>query len=346
MQYSEAVRDINSALSTSNLATDDATLGSVILLGLYEALTFDGSKSPTNWANHIEGALQLVGMRGDAQFDTPLGRALFIDVADCARLSYHKRLIPVPPSLLRLEKTLRKNGPLDGDMSHISDGIAAMIAGMTDKSSDRHQPVRVVAQGRLLELEIRKFTETLWEMQPYSQQTTTDAAAYNGVSHSYNSAHAARHWNGLRLMSMFVNKWICRAANEAIAAQLSGYQICDISEMTAIIEKATAQVNEMAEGVLGSIPFFKTQAEARCSSVAFARWLIWPLTVVATSTLVPDEAREYAEENLRRLRDTIGIKETKSHLAESGRPDDWCVQLREFFLHDTNKSRLHPFIHS
>lgn len=342
MQYSAAVRDTNHALSTPGLATEDATLGSVILLGLYEALTFDGSKSPTNWANHIEGALQLVGMRSDAQFDTTLGRALFIDVADCARLSYHKRLIPVPPSLIRLEKKLRKEGPLEGDMSHISDGIAAMIAGMTDKSSDRYQPVRVVAQGRLLELEIRRFTETLWDMQPYTQHH--DATAYNGIAHSYNSAHGGRHWNGLRLMAMFVNKWICRAANEAIAAQLSGFQICDISEMTGIIEAATGQVNTMAEDVLRSIPFFKTQAEARCSSVAFARWLIWPLTVVATSTLVPDEARLYAELQLQSCKEVVGIKQAEDQSAEPARPDDWYVSKNFFgFLQNINYCQVASF---
>lgn len=334
-QYSTALADTNLALSTPKRATADGTLGSIILLGLFEALTFDGTKSPSSWTSHIDGALQLVTMRGDDQFKTELGRSLFIDVADCARISYHKRLQPVPPKLMRLERILRKAARLDGEMSQVSDGIAAMIAGLTQKSHDPFQSLRVVAQGRQLQTQILNFAEDLYGMRPYTliPYDETPLGAYNGIAHEYESAHSARHWNGLRLMGLFVNKWIHRAAGQAIQTQLGGTKVCDIAEMATIMDEASAQVVKLAEGVLGSVPYFVAQSGARCSTVAFARWLIWPLTVVASSKLVSEPAQEYARRQLAYFGRVVGLElgaEGTETVDTSGRPDDY----------------LHLFIHS
>lgn len=274
-------------------------------------------------------------MRGDDQFKTELGRSLFSDVADCARLSYHKRLQPVPPKLMRLERILRKEAKLDGEMSQISDGIAAMIDGLTNKSDDPFQSLRVVAQGRQLQAQVITFAEALYDMRPYNllPEDEIPKEAYNGIAHTYESAHAARHWNGLRLMGLFVNKWIHRAAGQAIQTQLGGTKVCDVAEMATIMDEASAQVAKLADGVLGSVPYFVAQSGARCSTVAFARWLIWPLTVVASSKLVSEPAQEYARKKLAYFGNVVGLElgaEGKETVDTSGRPDDY----------------LHLFIHS
>lgn len=167
-QYSTALEATNLALSAPKLAIQDGTLGSIILLGLFEALTFDDTKSPSSWTNHIDGALQLVKMRGDTQLETELGRSLFIDVADCARISPHVRLQPVPLQLIRLEKLLRKYTKLEGIMSHLSNGIATMIAGLTKNIGDPLQSVHVVAQGHILQTQIITLAEGLYKNVPIS----------------------------------------------------------------------------------------------------------------------------------------------------------------------------------
>lgn len=122
--------------------------------------------------------------------------------------------------------------------------------------------------------------------------------AYEGIAHTYDSAQTARHWNGLRLAGLFVNKWIYGAAREAIHTQLKGKKICNVADMMDVMEEASTQIVKLADGVLGSVSYFLSHSSVRSRTMAFARWLIWPLQVVASSELVSESARGYAKEQL------------------------------------------------
>jgi hypothetical protein len=75
--YVVALRLVGEALQSRDQATKDPTLVSVLLLDLFEKLTRT-HRSSESWTKHMKGAIELVKLRGDAQFRSVLGLRLFL----------------------------------------------------------------------------------------------------------------------------------------------------------------------------------------------------------------------------------------------------------------------------
>src|SRR6202000_600970 len=78
---------------------EDATLISVLLLGMYESILFRGRSSPTSWTAHATGALALLRLRGRGQFHSVLGRELFLHTTGTITASCVVRCKAVPEPL-------------------------------------------------------------------------------------------------------------------------------------------------------------------------------------------------------------------------------------------------------
>lgn len=76
-KYTKALSATVAAFKDPEAAAQDATLASVLLLGLFENIT---GRHLQSWSFHIEGAIQLVKTRGPTQLLTEIGLAMFIAV--------------------------------------------------------------------------------------------------------------------------------------------------------------------------------------------------------------------------------------------------------------------------
>ena len=72
----QAVRRIQQAVTNPKASNDDATLISIMLLGLFENMTATVESLPT-WGKHAEGAAALVKHRGNQMFQSNISRRLF-----------------------------------------------------------------------------------------------------------------------------------------------------------------------------------------------------------------------------------------------------------------------------
>lgn len=77
--YTQALAETAAALQDPKTAMQDATLASILLLGLFEDVA---STRPTlpYWNSHIPGAIQLVKARGPTQLRTKTGLELYFAV--------------------------------------------------------------------------------------------------------------------------------------------------------------------------------------------------------------------------------------------------------------------------
>ncbi|KAH8661651.1 hypothetical protein BGZ60DRAFT_90277 [Tricladium varicosporioides] len=75
-QYSKALKATNLALQNPAQQKTDQTLAAILMLGFYETVS-STSTNANAWYSHIDGAVQLVKMRGKKQFRTKVGHALF-----------------------------------------------------------------------------------------------------------------------------------------------------------------------------------------------------------------------------------------------------------------------------
>lgn len=78
-KYTKALSTIFAALRDQEAMKEDATLATVLLLGLFENITAK-TMGILAWGSHIEGAIHLVRARGSKQFQTKVGRDMFIAV--------------------------------------------------------------------------------------------------------------------------------------------------------------------------------------------------------------------------------------------------------------------------
>ncbi|PNY25432.1 White-opaque regulator 1 [Tolypocladium capitatum] len=78
-KYTRALSATFAALRDPDVAKQDATLASVLLLGLFENITAR-QLGMLAWGSHIEGAIQLAKVRGRKQLRTKVGLAMFIAV--------------------------------------------------------------------------------------------------------------------------------------------------------------------------------------------------------------------------------------------------------------------------
>ncbi|TAQ84730.1 hypothetical protein B7494_g6961 [Chlorociboria aeruginascens] len=78
-QYMKALKTVNLALQSPVDQKSDQTLAAIIMLGFFETITLVRSGNRA-WSAHVDGAAQLVKLRGRKQLRTKIGHALFVTV--------------------------------------------------------------------------------------------------------------------------------------------------------------------------------------------------------------------------------------------------------------------------
>ncbi|EED14729.1 conserved hypothetical protein [Talaromyces stipitatus ATCC 10500] len=330
MRYAAAIKETNIALMSAQLAITDATLASVLLLALFEAIAFQRSTSAKSWMVHVYGAVELIKLRGPRQFESALGRALFVDVSNNVYALCAQRRVAPPAAISELRAYL---GSIIGEdspevgLGHVADSMAKLLARMTVVGADRLDHEAVVHQGGELSAKIAHLMKQLEEICPYDFMCPADtpSPAYQDVAHHYQTPQAARHWNILRMMKLFVNKWIHRAATAIEDSLLNGDDTHAIFPAK-ILESATTDAQSMVVDILRSVTYFQCLPSSIYSNKTVARWLIWPLSAVATSSFATDSAQKYARDSLQTLGEYTGIPqaaEAINMVDEQQSMEDW-----------------------
>ncbi|KAF5641642.1 C6 zinc finger domain protein [Fusarium sp. NRRL 52700] len=307
--YLVAIQNINTALSLPQQATSDSTLASVLLLALFEAIAFHRCDSLNNWTFHVDGAVQLIKLRGPSQFDSALGRALFSDVSNHTYASCAQRRVPVPAAISDMRAQLGEfsgENSLVVDLGSVLDSMSRLLAKLTSTDAeDTPAPEVIVAQGCLLVSQIDCLLDQASTLFPCEVIPTAEAPdfAFNGIAHRYPSPQLARYWNILRVMKLFISKWIHRAATALVD---SNPTLDDCTDFTAtsrqnrlnLLDYTKTNAHKVAIDILCSVPFFESLAPHSYLSQTLVRWLVWPLSAVAASPLVGEPARVYARTKL------------------------------------------------
>ncbi|KIW17906.1 hypothetical protein PV08_05101 [Exophiala spinifera] len=317
--YATALKEVNLALASPTHVANDSTLASVLLLALFEAVAFQRSDSLNSWTVHVNGAAELLKVRGPSQFESALGRALFLDVSNGIYASCAQRRIATPAAISELWVHWRKIAGDDGPevgMGRVSDAMANLLARMTASGEESLGNEGVVREGLELDALLVHLLEQLEEISPYQTLPPVEVPtlAYNNVAHNYKSPQAARHWNVLRMMRMFVNKWVYRAASAMQDVSIGGVGSEEVILPERLLEMTARNSETMAFDVLSSVPFFQCLPSWRHSNQSMARWLIWPLSAVAVSMFVPVSAQMYARNSLQAIVKDSGLSQAAEAL--------------------------------
>lgn len=104
--YITALRLMSKALQDPELARKNSSLLAILLLDLYEKVTNKEPHYEGAWAAHLQGALALVKMRGDEQFNDPMVVRILLRVSTNQIISCIATHRPVPEDVVALRHAI------------------------------------------------------------------------------------------------------------------------------------------------------------------------------------------------------------------------------------------------
>ncbi|KAH7309941.1 hypothetical protein BKA65DRAFT_167940 [Rhexocercosporidium sp. MPI-PUGE-AT-0058] len=297
--YSEALAQTNAALASPNTAILDRTLISVLTLGLFEAIAFSSRRSPESWTTHTLGAVQLIRLRGNKQLKTSLGTRLFLQTCNNIRSSCIARSTPLPNEFVYFceqAKPFLDHSIPNARLGPLMDNIISLRVQLMAKHIGTHQIPALIHETLQLDEQVLTLMDMLppsWRYEAMPQHRIP-SWAYQGLAHTYADHRISRHWNTLHQTRLFANEVVWHLAAHVAWAKQHPELCLYIKDFDAEALQATAEANrtQVIGNIFASVPHFL--GEEGTAFGPAARFLIWPLTIVAERKLTPEPARRYA----------------------------------------------------
>jgi Fungal specific transcription factor domain len=253
-EYQGALRLTNAALGSRKEAIKDSTLLSIIILGIYETVAGFNQLSLKAWTEHINGAAALTKLRGSSQFDTPIGRDIFMQAVSHLLVSCIQREMPLPTHILELKvkaaEHLREPGPawqLLNAMAEFASFRAAVRAGTLAGIES------VVAAANRIDANFVRIFSTLPPSWHY-KTVYTDAdpeLIYNSSFDIYYDDWIPQVWNLMRTCRILLHGTI----RERLLDSFTAVSLLYIApESTAQFELSTEILIRMCNEILRSVP--------------------------------------------------------------------------------------------
>ena len=328
-KYPVALAGTQKALASPDLATLDSTLVSVLLLTLYEALVFRGRHSPKSWHAHVQGSAALLQLRGEKQFDSPLGWPLFSHASGNIRTSCVFLGVRVP---LALEELSGQAASLPASnyrvirLGYVLDELSVL------RCSESSIPVSErVMRTYELDNELIAIMTYLAHTSPVSEMRASDIPqpvyAYKNRATYHTSHKEAKQWNTIRTVRLILAQYIwaalkCEAVDSSVTLDM---QECPNEKWQWLRETMVDRAEEAISGILYSVPYSLELSQVPRAS---ANWLIFPLSAIAVSRLAPVSAKMYARNRLRFISTEYDLGQALESVKvamEGGHLEDWYV---------------------
>ncbi|KAG5920079.1 hypothetical protein E4U42_006320 [Claviceps africana] len=335
-RYTEALAQANDLLSRPETAVLDRTLACVLVLGLFEAIVFEGGGPPASWTAHTNGSLQLLRLRGTRPFRSSLSRKLSLHASNNIKTSCIQRSVAVPDDFIVLDRKLRSFSQHDGPFVMFSPVMHEVASIKARALADAD--CNLIHDALRLDREILLLCKTVPDWLTYETRPDAESPrwAYKRVCHRYTGVHAAKIWNSVRLLQVFLVSFIQEVVSppppqEAGAKwDLSRLRIPDPSKSLAryvaeLGDYARRSMDVIATDLLATLPTFMEGGDGgdgrRFAPVA--RSLAWPLAIVECSDLSPEAARDFAFRQLDVLAGDLNMPEALHPTRWEDSVDDW-----------------------
>ncbi|KFZ09429.1 hypothetical protein V501_05572 [Pseudogymnoascus sp. VKM F-4519 (FW-2642)] len=217
-QYIKAIQHTNAALRDPSTAKKDATLLTIIILGIFESVTGGSLRSLRDWVAHVMGACDVVKVRGHKGIESISGRRMLLQVTSNLLISCVQKGDPVPDDIAELIfaaiNTVRTKDLLNNIQSNESAFLVleCMIkfAKLRSDVVHCHETDPLVIYVRCIELD--SILENLSNNPPEHWRihtVFTDAAPdfiYNGRYHINTDYIVSQSWNALRIVRFMLNE--------------------------------------------------------------------------------------------------------------------------------------------
>ncbi|RYP27177.1 hypothetical protein DL768_011329 [Monosporascus sp. mg162] len=331
-EYSKALSKLNAALRDAEEQKTDSTLAAVLLLGMFENITGKqiGIKA---WNTHVEGAIQLVKIRGKKQLRAKIGLLLFIAVrtqmimhifstGNAPTLSddFWLKDAAKNPNAFECQRVCIKAGIVRGEVTRLMDGLQRTPENIEIvlQQIRRCQEVDQEAVRWMNNLpEHWRYETVAWENH-VPNNDYSKAEVFPGRVDVYADVYTTSVWNLVRTTRLVLHSLIVRCAA----------WVCAPVDYRTTPEYATAARTcvEISTDIIACIPYHLGWRLKRGNAVQRAQlgrfpcgeeentkaiagyFLAWPLLCVSTQDYTTDAQRAWIAGRLKYIGKELGIK--------------------------------------
>lgn len=338
--YIEALQATNDALRDPVRFTDDATVVSTLLLGLFESMTCIGSDSFQAWTRHIQGATNLLLHRGVEQCSTPLGQHIFQEVSSQLIASCTRIFKPFPESVLRLRNKAMQRYKIRSPSWMLSVFYIELVGIFNKICVSAQEPMLDDWEemlNRALELNdqitaLFNDLPDMWSYKIHRDESANPDIVYNGVWHEFKDMWVGRYLNSMRSSRMFLGITIlCLAHREW--SQREPAKLIRGKTYRLTVTEALVAMNRARDEVFASTPLMMgyvrdgkvhstsalesshtrlrgTNPVDKQSMAMGCYFMFWHLYVAGSLSINTMEARRWTAARLREIRRIAGIQKT------------------------------------
>ncbi|KAN0110626.1 hypothetical protein V8E51_007013 [Hyaloscypha variabilis] len=326
-QYAKALQQINEALLDPELALEDETLATVIILGLFEAFTGTNTQL-VGWSSHAEGAAMLVKMRAQKKQLSRLGQVLHVMARSQLVINCFVSSTPPPLGVGWWMQLGTKDG-IPCQIARLNLEIAALHAKANDVlaeaavnpgETDKIIEVQTMAQD--LEMKFKDWENTLDPAWTFSSVAWIDDVDESQLEHcscfpgrldEYRDISIATAWCMMRANRIMLGAGIVRT--NAWLHPEEDYRITPEFATTARISK------DLIEDIIAAVPTFlgkfpdaltmnrnpEIQKDVLGGKSSLALFIMWPLFVVSMSDHATEQQRKWVVGRLKFIAEEVGI---------------------------------------
>ncbi|KAL9598160.1 MAG: hypothetical protein Q9219_004657 [cf. Caloplaca sp. 3 TL-2023] len=249
--YSSAIALTRAVVNDPDKVRHDSTILSIMLLDLYEKMTYKEASFRGVTATHLNGALAVVKLRGDEQFSEPTVARMLRRLCSSLVITNVLGHKPIMSDLIALRTSLATHLPSLLDLKWRQADLVVEFASLRENlQRNGLSDVEAIRAFRALDA---KFVNAGVEAPPAWQFKTVHVQVK--TSHHFQSFHhihaadnVAHVWHTLRLTRILLNELIC---SKCLDCQKSHGSDLD---MPAIHRSAVSAIKEMATDICASLP--------------------------------------------------------------------------------------------
>jgi hypothetical protein len=259
-------------------------------------------------------------MAGKEQFDTPLGRALFLHSSANITTGFVRRGEPVPPALAELYSSTPSDldwhpaialGRMMGRLAELRSRGLRITEATVAQEGGMEELVGMLREARELEVAFEWYgINTPKEWMTVIPPEEAPPHAFRSIAHTYIAHMAARMWTSVRLARIALNQRMYNTSKRLVDFHKSlGSQLFEpplATELETMLETSSVRGRAVIHETFGVVPYFWDPRSSKPAKAFGARVLIWPLSIAHQSTLCEDDAREYAMSTLKAVAGSEG----------------------------------------
>lgn len=265
VKYVSAIRQVNSALTSSEMARKDSTLISVMLLGMFEVIVSPNQQSLETLTKHLNGAIELAKLRSKEQFETDIGKRLFKSLSLNVVSNCLIQGNPIPEEFIALRKHMPNlHGP-DAPGPQFLDLMIRWLEFAHDCNANVYPtPSAIMAAALDLDGDMQHFGETMPPKWQYNTIHTTSnpELVYEGFYHLYEACFIAQLWNNWRLARIRCHKVVLDQLLLLIPTSMSPNHFRQLQSSKETMQQLISDICATVPQLAGYLPYLSTETLA------------------------------------------------------------------------------------